>query len=115
MSWIEPIKGTLQQRSLEKGNWQELQVTPKWNNWLGYAFESICYKHISQIRKKLSISPAAVANAWRYVPKTKTDNSGGAQIDLLFDRLDDAITICEIKYSEKPFVINKQYAKNLQS
>jgi len=37
----------------------------------------------------------------------------GAQIDLLFDRMDDAVTLCEIKYSNKPFVINKQYAKNL--
>ncbi len=91
-----------------------MQLTPKWNSWLGYAFESICYKHINSIRKKLAISPAAIANTWRYVPQQKTDSSG-AQIDLLFDRMDDAITICEIKHSDKPFSIDKAYAKNLRN
>jgi len=111
-NWIEPIRQTLQERSLEKGNWQEMQNTPSWNNWLGYAFESVCYKHISQIRKKLSISPTAVANSWRYVPIRKSQELG-TQIDLLFDRRDDSITLCEIKYSKEPYVINKTYAKNL--
>lgn len=89
-----------------------LEYHSKWNNRQGYAFESICYKHISQIRRQLSISATAIANSWRYAPKTDSDESG-AQIDLLFDRKDDAITLCEIKYSNKPFVITKQYAKNL--
>lgn len=67
---------------------------------------------VSQIRKKLAISPTAVANGWRYVP-TKANRESGAQIDLLFDRKDDSITLCEIKYADKPFIISKQYAKNL--
>jgi len=37
----------------------------------------------------------------------------GAQIDLLFDRDDDTITICEIKYTKQPFIIDKQCAINL--
>ncbi len=111
-SWIEPLKETLQEGSFDKGNWLEMQTTSKWNSWLGYAFEAICYKHISAIRRKLSISPAAIANTWRYVPKAKSKENG-AEIDLLFDRMDDSITICEIKYSNKPFVIDKQYARNL--
>ena len=39
----------------------------------------------------------------------------GAQVDLLIDRNDDAITICEIKYTDEPFVINKTYALQLQN
>jgi len=112
LQWIEPLRESLQVRSLDKGNWEEMQNSPAWNNWLGYAFEAVCYKHISQIRKKLSISPTAIANSWRYIPKIKSTETG-AQIDLLFDRRDGVITLCEIKYSEKPFVVNKQYAKNL--
>ena len=112
LRWIEPIRKSLQIRSLDKGNWQEMQNSPAWNSWLGYAFETICYKHISQIRKRLSISPTAIANSWRYIPKDKSSDSG-AQIDLLFDRRDGAITLCEIKYSNKSFILNKQYAKNL--
>ena len=114
LRWIEPIRESLQVRSLDKGNWQEIQNSPAWNSWQGYAFEAVCYKHISQIRKKLSISPTAIANSWRYVSMDKP-NDPGAQIDLLFDRRDDAITICEIKYSNSPFIIDKQYAKNLMN
>lgn len=55
LKWIAPIRENLQKRSLETGNWQEMQNTPEWYSWLGYAFESVCYKHISAIRKVLSI------------------------------------------------------------
>lgn len=112
LRWIEPIRQSLQVRSLDKGNWQEIQNSPSWNSWQGYAFEAICYKHISQIRKQLAISPTAIANSWRYVPKNKA-REPGAQIDLLFDRRDGVITLCEIKHSNKPFIVDKQYAKNL--
>ncbi len=113
LKWIMPIKKSLQKKALEKGNWQSVQQTPAWHSWLGYAFEAICYKHISAIRKALSISPGAVANTWRYVPK-KGKTERGAQIDLLFDRDDDAITICEIKCTEEPFVLTKDYVVTLQ-
>ncbi len=113
LKWIEPIKNTLQRKSLDKGNWQAIQKTPEWHNWLGYAFEAVCYKHISVIRKALSISPDAVANSWRYVPR-KDEKWRGAQIDLLFERKDDAITLCEIKYSDEPFTITKEYVEKLK-
>jgi uncharacterized protein len=110
--WIEPIKDALQARSLDEGNWQEIQNSPAWNTWLGYAFEAVCYKHISQIRKKLGISATAIANSWRFIPTARSKEIG-AQIDLLFDRRDDTITLCEIKYSHQPFIIDKAYANNL--
>jgi hypothetical protein len=112
--WIEPIRDTLQEESLEDGYWQAKQNTAEWYSWAGYAFESICYKHLSQIRKTLAIPPTALADSWRYVPKAKSKETG-AQIDLLFHRMDNSITICEIKYSDKPFIIDKEYAKNLQN
>jgi uncharacterized protein len=113
LKWIEPIHESLQKQALSKGNWQELQNTPEWNNWLGYAFETICYKHLSTIRKKLDINPTAIANTWRYAPK-KGANERGAQVDLLFDRRDNAITLCEIKYTEEPFVLTKDYVDTLK-
>lgn len=113
LKWIAPIRKSLQKKSLEKGNWQSMQQTPTWYSWLGYAFESVCYKHIFAIRKALSIPPDAIANAWRYVPR-KGKPEQGAQIDLLFDRNDDAITICEIKYTEKPFTLTKDYMAALK-
>jgi AAA+ ATPase superfamily predicted ATPase len=113
LDWIEPVRNTLQKESLETGYWEKQQTSPSWHSWAGYAFESICYKHLSAIRKKLNISPTAITNGWRYVP-TKKSKEDGAQIDLLFDRDDDTITLCEIKYTDEPFIIDKSYAVNLQ-
>lgn len=114
LKWIAPIKKTLQRRSLNKGNWQAMQKTPEWHSWLGYAFEAVCYKHISVIRQALLISPDAIANSWRYIPR-KNIKGRGAQIDLLFDRKDDVITLCEIKYSEEPFILTKEYVEVLKN
>lgn len=44
-----------------------------------------------------------------------SEHKKGAQIDLLFDRNDGVITLCEIKHSDKPFVIDKEYASSLQT
>jgi hypothetical protein len=114
LDWIEPVRSTLQKNSLESGYWEVLQNSGSWNAWAGYAFEAICYKHISQIRKKLLISPTAIADGWRYSPQAKS-NEDGAQVDLLFDRDDGVITLCEIKYTDKPYVLNKEEAKKLQT
>lgn len=111
--WIEPIRKTLLERSLTKGYWDKKYNSPAWESWAGYAFEAICHKHIPQISKALNLSPTAIPATWRYVP-LKGSKEEGSQIDLLFDRDDDAITICEIKYTDEPFVINKAYAAKLQ-
>lgn len=114
LDWIEPIKNTLLKNSLQSGYWTDKYQSPSWYNWAGYAFESLCYKHIQQIRKVLGIGSSAVANGWRYSPQANS-NKKGAQIDLLFDRDDDTITICEIKYSVAPFVITKEYAETIKN
>lgn len=64
------------------------------------------------ISDALGISATSVPGTWRYIP-TKGSDTQGAQIDLLFDRDDEAMTLCEIKYTEKPFVIDKAYAAQL--
>lgn len=111
-NWIEPIIENLENCAIEKGYWQGIQNTPAWHSWAGYAFESICYKHLSQIREKLEIPVTAMAATWRYVPRKQSEEDG-TQIDLLFDRKDGCITICEIKYTNEAFVIDKSYAKKL--
>ncbi|MFA6409297.1 MAG: ATP-binding protein, partial [Gammaproteobacteria bacterium] len=110
--WIEPIKDTLLKKGLSRDYWEKIQASTAWHSWAGYAFESICYEHLTQIRKKLGLSATAMPSTWKYVP-IKGSKEQGAQIDLLFERDDDAITICEIKYTDKPFEIDKQYARSL--
>ncbi len=111
-NWIEPLKETLLVRGMKKNYWDYIQNTPEWYAWAGYSFEAICYKHILQISDALQMSPTAVPNSWRYIP-VKGSSEQGAQIDLLFDRKDHTITVCEIKYTAQPFEINKQYAAQL--
>lgn len=111
-NWIEPVKNTLLSKNLTTGYWDKQSNSPKWYAWAGYAFEMLCYKHLPQIAKALNLNASAIPDSWRYVPK-KGGQDEGAQIDLLFDRDDDAITICEIKYTKQPFELDKQYAQNL--
>jgi len=106
LDWIEPIRETLKTKSLIKGYWEQISQTPRWRSWSGYAFESVCYKHIPQISKTLKIPPTSLPDTWRYVP-SKNMQDEGAQIDLLFDRTDDSITLCEIKYTQSPFILDK--------
>lgn len=110
--WIEPIRNTLQEHSLTAGYWQELQTSSGWHSWAGYAFEAMVFKHITQVRKALNLPPTAIADTWNYTP-LKNSDVDGAQIDLLFHRRDNAITLCEIKFSANQFHIEKQYAREL--
>lgn len=111
LQWIEPAKAY--GHEIPKGYWQSKHHAHGWYSWAGYSFETICIKHAEQIRKALGIQNIGCTVAsWRYLPK-KGEKIDGAQIDLLFDRDDDAITICEVKFSNKEYVIDKAYAKNL--
>jgi hypothetical protein len=109
--WIEPNLKSISKKSVNEGFWMSQSSRPAWKSWAGLAFESICYKHIDQIRKALKIDPGAIAGTWRYFPKS--DDEEGVQIDLLFDRPDGVITLCEIKCSDQPFSIDKSYAHEL--
>ncbi len=112
LRWIEPNLKTIAKKEINEGFWLSQSSQANWKSWAGYAFESICYKHIDQIRRALKISPGAHVGTWRYSPRTKDDQEG-AQIDLLFDRMDGVITICEIKNSDSPFSIDKAYSQEL--
>lgn len=113
LKWIEPIKEILLKTGAKQGYWQTQQNTPAWYGWSGLAFEAICYKHILQVSDALRLSAMALLATWRYQSNKYNLEEQGAQIDLLFDRDDDAITICEIKYSDKPYMIDKNTVKNL--
>lgn len=113
LQWIEPIKQTLFSQGVPNHYWENEMRTAAWAIWTGYTFESICYKHLGQICRSLNINPTSIPNTWRYVPK-KNSTERGAQIDLLFDRQDNAITLCEIKYSDKPYALDKEYVGILQ-
>jgi AAA+ ATPase superfamily predicted ATPase len=100
-------------RSSGAGTWHKIVAGQSYSSWRGNAFEAICQKHVAQIKKALGIGAVYTeVSSWRYLPK-KGEN--GAQIDLLLDRQDNCINLCEIKFSADEFVIDKRYAGELDN
>ena len=94
--------------------WKSMLGTPKYNTWCGLAFERTCLWHIDQIKKQLGISGILTNEyAWR-CSGDESKNRRGVQIDLLIDRSDGIIDICEMKYSKEPYVISADYGRELQ-
>ena len=91
----------------------EIFSKPSWISWSGFAFESICMKHIKQLKIALGIEGVHTEQyMWRYNPK---QGEVGAQIDLIIDRQDRCVNLCEMKFSINEFEITKSYANELQS
>jgi len=86
--------------------WLLLKNKQSWISWSGLAFERICQQHIYQIKRALRID--AIAS------RTSTYANDQAQIDLLIDRDDNVINLCEIKFYNAPFTIDKAYAQKLR-
>ena len=85
--------------------------------WSGYAFEQVCLIHLQKIKASLSIL-GILSNAHSWQCKAFTDSDGtewqGGQIDLLIDRADNSINLCEMKYSNDEFSITKEYEETLR-
>ncbi|PZR29111.1 MAG: ATPase [Citrobacter freundii] len=97
-----------------KQNWKRLSEGLQYRIWCGMSFESICLKHVEQIKSAIGIKDQNTwEGSWRYIPG-KGSNENGAQIDLLIERDDNCINICEIKFYNSQLVIDKKYAKELQ-
>ena len=103
----------IERHRFQGGNiWQHLSQTPAYKTWSGYAFESICLKHVERIKQALGISGIYTLAASFH--KKGTDTDEGAQIDMVFDRNDRTINLFEIKFYNKPFTISKDYAEQLR-
>ncbi len=95
------------------GSWIKYSTGPSWKAWSGYAFESICMKHTPLIKKALGIENVySETSVWQ---STSQNEGQGAQIDMLIDRQDHCINICEMKFSVNEFEITKSYAKELEN
>lgn len=84
--------------------------------WQGFSFELVCFMHLRQIKRSLGIGGISTeASAWRYVPpKATKSQEKGTQVDLLIDRADRVINLCEMKFSEHPYRITEDYERLLR-
>ncbi|MEZ4824734.1 MAG: ATP-binding protein [Bacteroidia bacterium] len=93
--------------------WQQLSKTQVYISWAGYAFENICFKHMPQIKKALGIS--GVYAIFYSFYKKGNENEDGIQVDLLIDRNDHIINLCEIKFYAAEYTIDKTAAMKLRN
>jgi hypothetical protein len=84
--------------------WSKLMHTSEVLAWQGLAFEKICLTHVNQIKKALGIDRIYTdCYSWR-----SKESERGAQIDLLIDRADNMINLCEIKFLDTPYILGKE-------
>jgi predicted AAA+ superfamily ATPase len=96
--------------SLDADFWLNSLDSPDIRTWSGYAFEQICFAHLTAIKKGLGIGNVQTnSSAW-----VGSHNNQKVQIDMVIDRRDHAISILEMKFSLNAFVIDKKYADNLR-
>lgn len=86
--------------------WVKLSETQAYKVWSGYAFETICLKHVAQVKKALGISGVYSTVSGFYKPGKKDES--GIQIDLLIDRNDKVINLCELKFYHHAWVLSKK-------
>ncbi len=91
--------------------WTHKLGTPKTNTWFGLAYERLCMAHIPQIKIALGINGLHTEYySWR-----SKDHQPGAQIDLIIERSDKMINLCEVKYSIGQYTMTKSEYEKIQN
>ncbi len=110
LTWIEPVKSN----RCHENYWLSMHKSAGFISWAGYAFENVCIKHIDCIIEGLKLSVVAKSFAyWAYRAK-KDDDYPGAQIDLIIDRADRCMNLCEMKFCENEYIVTSDYARVLE-
>jgi len=106
LKWIE------HHRSGASGAWLRKRASPAWRAWSGLAFEAVCLRHVESIKRALGIAGVETIEAtWE---QRSAGDRDGVQVDLVIDRADRSANLCEMKFSESEFVIDKAYARELE-
>jgi uncharacterized protein len=100
-------------RKKPAGSFVQMSSTTKYKSWAGFAFESLCIKHISQIKQGLGINGIFSTESAFFVKGTAGE--AGLQIDMLIDRSDNAINLCEMKFYGSIYELNKKEAEKLRA
>lgn len=105
--YLKQVKGN----TIEDGDYWSTHIdSSSHRSWSGYAFEQVCLHHIKQIKAAIGISGVATqVSSWLGIENGK--KSG--QTDLVIDRHDETINLCEMKYSVKKFDITPSYLERM--
>ena len=98
LKFMIPFKGS---------KWTQIFQKQAYKSWCGYAFESICLKHYKEVKKALKCDQIESKNySW---------HNSKAQVDLVIDRADDVVNLCEIKFYNDEFSLDATYLKKLRN
>lgn len=104
------LKFVENQKKLTSSFWQNNLASGQVVSWRGIAFENVCFNHIEQIKNALRIGGvSSEESAW----SKKADDTDGTQIDLIIERKDNIVNMCEIKFYSNEFSVDKDYHKVL--
>ena len=106
------LKFVIDSECLNSEFWSSNVTSPRITIWRGFAFENVCFNHIDSIKKALGISGVST----KYSAWSKNDDDGeGLQIDLIIERKDNIVNMCEIKFYSDEFEVNKKYDLTLRN
>ena len=107
MFYLSFVEGN---KTSDENFWQANIKSHQLTAWRGFSFETLCFYHIRQIKHALGISGVHTESS----PWSSKQKNEGAQIDMLIDRADNIINICEMKFSEDEYTITSSYDKQLR-
>lgn len=111
LSWIENLKDKQTNRDF----WISEQQSNRWTSWAGYSFEGVVEKHSQNLLQSLGISGIqSIISKWKF-RGGGSEGLPGAEIDLLIDRADNIINVCEIKFNKQPYAVTKKSLEEQRS
>ena len=104
------IKFVAGHSSLNASFWMQNNTSMQITTWRGFAFENVCFNHVAEIKAALGISGIfSEQSAW----SKRADDEDGTQIDLLIERRDNIVNMCELKFYSGEFSVKKDYHRVL--
>lgn len=118
LHWIQDAGKSIL-TGIDTQHWLLQQQSQRWKIWAGYTFENICFRHIQQVKQALGLAAVSTTeSAWNSTAHRKTGASQperrDAQIDLVIDRADKCINLCEMKFYAAPLVVDKKLMEELE-
>lgn len=97
-------------KSGKRDYWENANTSHALSSWRGISFENVCFNHIPQIKFALGISGV---ESQEYSWSKRDDDTEGTQFDLIIDRKDNVLNVCEIKFYSDAFTVDKDYYRTL--
>lgn len=108
--YLEFMQGRKRRRTQ---NWTNIEDSASVRTWKGYAFENVCWNHRIKIKNALQIGGVSTTETlWS---KRGTAETPGTQIDMIIERKDNVVDMCEMKFSSDDYEVDLDYHKKLEA